>query len=972
MRAGWQAVIITGLVVAGWLTVGPHGRGFLIIHAQTVPASAPAELETVAIVPFVNLSGRASDDWIGAGIAESVAADFLSQQRFAVVAPADAISDSGASRVSENAAWAQEAEAHWLLSGSYQRLGDRLRVIARWVDVTTGVVLHTVRFDGSFDELFDLQDRIVTELLAKFNHASRSAVTTPRGADNDVAAAFPDRETLSPSASASAGGLVLGEQPNLATQQERTPHSDQTGKTNNLPAELLTRIDGPQPLEGPGTVARDNLGRLTIRAVRLELALELDGKLDEPIYQTVPPLTDFVQQEPIEGAPATEKTDAWVMFSPDTLYISARCWSTDPTRIVANEMKRDSPGLQGNETFSIVLDTFYDHRNGYNFLTNALGALLDAQITDESGFNADWNTVWDVKTDRFDGGWTVEIAIPFKSLRYRKETAQLWGINIRRRVAYKNELSFLSSVPASAGQMGLFRLSSAATLVGIEVPASSLNLELKPYGIASLKTDSVTPPVQANELNGSAGFDVKYGVTEGLTADFTVNTDFAQVEIDEQQVNLTRFSLFFPEKREFFLEGQGIFQFGGGRRISSGGSSSQRGSARAPILFFSRRIGLEDGNTVPILGGARLNGKTGPFSVGVLGVRTGKLVDSGTYPTNFFVGRLKYDVLRRSSIGGIFTRRSTSNTRSGVSQTYGVDATFSFYDNLNINTYVARNEVLTLSDDNLSYRAQLDYNADRWGIQFDRLAIGSNFNPEVGFVQRDDLRRSFAFARFSPRLPTVATIRKLSWSGGLDYITNGAGILETRLRQGRFGIEFESGDQLTVGLTDSYEFLREPFPITPGVVLPIGGYSFLNARVGLTLATQRTISGGFTIDHGDFFSGSKTSFTYFRSRVTATSQLTFEPSLSLNWVDLPEGNFTAQLVSTRATYTITPRVFLAGLLQFNSSNKSVSTNVRFRWEYQPGSELFVVYTDERATLHSQVLTLENRGFVVKFNRLFRF
>jgi len=446
------------------------------------------------------------------------------------------------------------------------------------------------------------------------------------------------------------------------------------------------------------------------------------------------------------------------------------------------------------------------------------------------------------------------------------------------------------------------------------------------------------------------------------------------VEVDEQQVNLTRFSLFFPEKREFFLEGQGIFNFGAGYEydpITSYFTGALFGGA-APALFFSRRIGLEDGQTVPILAGGRLTGKVGPYSIGLLDVQTGEEGLTGSRPTNFSVIRVRRDVLRRSAVGGMFTGRSVSAKAQGASYTYGVDGVFSFYDNLSLNTYLARTETPGLHGDDLSYQTEVDYSGDRWSLKLERLGVGANFNPEVGFLRRNDFRRTFAEVRYSPRPRSLTSVRRFLLQPSLDYITDGAGRLETRLQQLLLGAEFENGDRLFGGVTDNFEFLKRPFRIAQGVSVPVGGYSFVNTRLVYALGEQRPITGAITFDRGGFFDGRKVSVGYNRPRVNLGAQLTVEPSLSFNWITLPEATFTSGLVSTRVTYTVTPRMFVSTLVQFNSSNDSLGTNVRFRWEYQPGSELFVVYTDERDTLTPRFPALENRALVVKFNRLFRF
>ena len=877
----------------------------------------------VEIHRFDNLSGQPDDNWIGAGIAAALAAD-LAHTR---------------------------GEVRWLVRGAYQRVGDQIRITADLVRSDSGSVLTSIKVDGVLSELFGLQDRLVARVMAAIRDPGQ------RDRSDDVAAAVV---------------------PSLDGVAAARPARATVGATVDEVATAPARgiIDGPPPPVAPAVIVRDQSGRVTMRAIRLDEPLRLDGQLDERVYQTIAPVTDFIQQEPNEGAPATERTEVWVLFDGETVYVSARCWDSEPDRTVANEMRRDSYAMYGNDTFAVMLDTFYDRRNGFNFMSNPLGGLFDQTITAERTGNLDWNTVWDVQTTRFDQGWILEMAIPFKSLRYGTEVGQYWGINFQRRVAWKNETSFLTPIPAALRALGSFKVSSAATLVGLEVPTSAARFEVKPYAIADLTTNLGATPRVLNQPGGTAGFDVKYGVTQGLTADFTYNTDFAQVEVDEQQVNLTRFSLFFPEKREFFLEGQGVFNFGAGYKYDPittafGGALSQYGG-QAPVLFFSRRIGLNAGRAVPIHGGGRLTGKTGPYSIGLLNVQTGGERGAGTRATNFSVVRVKRDVLRRSAIGAMFTGRSVSAKGLGAGYAYGVDGVFSFYDNLNFNTFLAKTDTPEVRGDDLSYQAELDYSNDRLSLKVERLAVGANFNPEIGFVRRDDFRRTFVEFRYTPRPRSLRSVRRFVFIPSLDYFNDGAGLLETRLQQLLLGAEFENGDRLFTGITDNFEFLKEPFRIARDVSVPIGGYSFVNTKVVYALGEQRPVAGAITVERGGFFGGEKTSVGYNRPRVSLGAQLTVEPSLSVNYITLPEASFTSTLVSTRATYTVTPRMFVSALLQFNSSNDSLGTNIRFRWEYQPGSELFIVYTDERDTLTPRFPALENRAFVIKFNRLFRF
>ena len=742
-----------------------------------------------------------------------------------------------------------------------------------------------------------------------------------------------------------------------------------------LPAERPAILQGPAPPVAPAVVSRDTDGRATVRATRVSEPIQLDGQLDEAVYQDVQFITDFVQQLPDEGALGSERTDAWVLFDDDNIYISARCYDEAPeSEWVANEMRRDVGQLRQNDSFSLLLDTFYDRRNGKAFLVSPIGGFSDFEVSNEGGrVNIDWNTIWDSRTGRFDGGWTVEIRIPFKSLRYRSSSVQVWGLQLRRIIRRRTEASYLTPLPISAARgnsviAGLWRVSQAGSLVGLEVPAESLKLEVKPYAIGGVTTDLTAAAAVRNDPAGTAGFDVKYGVTRNLTADFTYNTDFAQVEVDEQRVNLTRFTLFFPEKREFFLESRGNFDFAQG-----GGGGDGPG---APTLFFSRRIGLQAGDAVPILAGGRLTGKVGAFDVGALNIQTDDSLVSDARSTNFTVLRIKQDILRRSTVGGIFTNRSVSLAGDGSNQAYGLDGRFAFYDDVNLQGYVAQTRTIGREGRDASYSGQFSYTGDRYGLNAGHLVIEDNFLPEIGFVRRGNMRQSSVSARFSPRPAAIDWIRRFSLSGSLDYIQMAdTRLLETRTQDASFEIQLENSDRLRVSATDRYEFLSDAFSIAPGVTLPVGGYGFRDAGVSYSFGQQRPVSGTVSIRLGRFWSGESKSLRLSRGRVEVTPQFSVEPSVSLNWVDLPQGRFATHVGRVRMNYTVSPRMFFSGLLQYNSSADIFSTNVRLRWEYSPGSELFVVYTEDRETdllMPDRWSGLRNRGFVVKLNRLLRF
>ena len=756
------------------------------------------------------------------------------------------------------------------------------------------------------------------------------------------------------------------------------------------------RIEGPPPPIPPEVINRDDVGNATVRAVRLAQPINIDGELDEPFYSTIPSITDFIQSLPDEGAAPTERTEVWITFDDTNIYVSARAWDSAPeSEWVANEMRRDTDQLRQNDTFGVVFDTYYDHRNGVMFYTNPLGALSEFQLTNEGSPNSDWNPIWDVRTGRFDGGWTVEMAIPFKSLRYRPGRVQVWGLQLRRAIRRKNEWNYLTFLPRSvvgSGAAGSFRVSMAGTLVGLEAPPASRNLEVKPYGIAGLQSERMDAGGITDDWNIDAGLDVKYGVTESLTADFTLNTDFAQVEVDEQQVNLTRFSLFFPEKREFFLEGRGIFNFapavsgGAGGGFGGGGrrGGGRRGGGGTPTLFYSRQIGLQGGEPVPILGGGRVTGKVGSFDVGVLNIQTDDH-GPGIESTNFSVLRLRRDILSRSSIGVLFENRSQSTVAEGSNQAYGVDGSFAFLENVSLVTYYAKTRTEGLTGNDESYRASFGYGGDKWGAQAQHLLVGDDFNPEIGFVQRKGFRQSSVSGRYSPRPASIGWIRKLSFDGSLGYLEKvdgriypweKAGPLESRDGQVRFQIEFENSDDFSATFNDRYENLFEDAQIS-GATIPAGRYSFRDVQLSYNFGLQRPYSGRLSLLKGDYFTGDRTSIGFSRARIEILPQLSLEPSLEFNWINFPEqeafaGQFNQHVARARVNYSLSPRMYLSGLVQYNSGSDSFSSNFRLRWEWAPGSELFVVYTEDRNTdVLDRWSELSNRGFVIKVNRLLR-
>jgi hypothetical protein len=720
-------------------------------------------------------------------------------------------------------------------------------------------------------------------------------------------------------------------------------------------------------------IGEDADGRITIRAIRYEGNVTIDGNLHEDIYSSVAPMSNFTQNIPDNGEAASEKTEVWVFYDDDNIYVTAKNYESVPEEDwVANEMRRDTFQLRTNDSFSVMLDTFLDRRNGVAFLVTPIGGFSDFAISNEGdrgrGVNFDWNIVWDSRVGRFDGGWTVEMEIPFRSLRYEPGEDQTWGIQFRRIVRRLNEATYLTELPISAALgnslvAGMWRISEAGTLNELEVPPRNFNLEIKPYGLGTVTTNRLTNPRISNDFEGEAGVDIKLGITNNLTADFTYNTDFAQVEVDERQVNLTRFNLFFPEKREFFLEGEGNFDFTQPRNLD------------IPTMFFSRRIGLEQGQIVPINAGARLTGKVGDFDIGALSIGTDGGDLNGIESTDFSVLRIKRDILSRSRIGMILTDRSESTVGNGSNQLYGIDGSFAFLDDFEISTFAAKTDTPGLSGDDKSYMGNFDYNGDRYGFTSGYVVVEDNFNPEIGFKRRDNFKQYAGSARFSPRIASSERIRRLVFEAETDsYWSADADQLETRSHELSFTTEFEEGDRFNVSISDEFEMLSQPFRIAPDVILQPGDYDFTSYEASYRWGTQRRFSGALSFRGGDFWNGSNSAIGFSSGRIELSPQLSVEPSYSYNQIKLPEGDFRTELGRVRVTYTISPRMYFGGLMQYNSTQSSFSTNFRFRWEWAPGSELFVVYSDDRDTNpfdRPDSFELRNRGWAIKINRLFQ-
>lgn len=721
------------------------------------------------------------------------------------------------------------------------------------------------------------------------------------------------------------------------------------------------RFKAPPPPEAPEVIRRGENGQATLRATRVATPLKVDGRLDEEVYRTVKSVGGFVQTIPDNGQPATQRTEAWVLFDDRFLYVSARCYDDRPqSQWLANDMRRDIATNQ--DDFGVAIDTFHDRRNGYHFYTNALARRTEQEVTNEGAqLNGDYNPVWNVRTSRFDGGWTLEMAIPFKSLRYASGRTQTWGIQMRRTIRSRNEWAFITPLPISMGNAGNMRQSTYPTLVGLETPPGGRKLEVKPYVTSSIVTDRLARTPYSNDLNGDGGLDLKIGVTQNVIVDVTARTDVAQVEADDQQVNLTRFNIAFPEKREFFLEGQNLF-------------TPPSVGANTPTLFYSRQIGLQAGRIVPIVFGARMLAKSGRTAVGAVNITTGEEAVSNARSTTFTVARVKRDILRRSFIGLLATNRSSSLTRPGQgSPMVGLDSSFGFFQNLTITGLYAKASTPGVTGPNNTYGGQYNYSHDRYGLTAGHLYVAKGFAPQVGFVARDDLRQTTVSGRFSPRPKHVPKVLQFSFTGGETYTANAANQLRTRVERAGFDVTFKDTQSIGLDLVNTRDVLERTFQIVPAVGIPAGSYDFRSVAGSYSLATGGRISGTFSASTGSFYGGTDRQ-TGYGGRMAVTSRLALEPNVTFRWTDLPRGSFTTQQYRARVFFAFSPWMFVSGLLQYNTNSHVVATNVRLRWEYTPGSELFIAYNEEQTAddPRAAVQGLRNRTLAFKINRFVRF
>jgi uncharacterized protein DUF5916/cellulose/xylan binding protein with CBM9 domain len=734
---------------------------------------------------------------------------------------------------------------------------------------------------------------------------------------------------------------------------------------------------------------------LTLRATPLADNVSpptIDGRLSDEVWGSVPPFTDFTQLDPTEGAPATERTEVRVLFDRTNVYVGIVCFDSEPGKIIVSQARRDSP-LTDVDAVVVVLDTFNDNQNAFVFGTNALGIEYDGQVAGEgqtaglstpgqasgglstsgqqrggiSAFNPNWDGDWRVKAAITERGWEAEMAIPLKTLRYAPGSDRTWGFNVMRNIRRKNEQVFLSRIPRG---FDIYRVSMAAKLTGLELPARR-DLKVIPYALASANKDYTAASDQLDR-RGDVGFDVKWGVRPSLTADFTVNTDFAQVEADDEQVNLTRFDLFFPEKRPFFLENATTFQFGAPQQID---------------LFNSRRIGLSglgsSGTPIDIIAGARLSGKLGHYNVGILNMQTAKTTDERTdrlvAPSNNFGAVRVQREVGRSTFGGAFVSRQGVGSPAGpdsFNRAYGLDANIQVSRNAKLFTFIARSDSPGAKGSDYAGRVFYSFQNNLWQASAGYSQVGDRFDSEVGFVPRKGYRRP------EYRLFLQAQPKRWPWIRRISPHTSYAGYygFDGQLQSSNhhfhyFEIQPARGGRFGLVVDRAQDRPLVPFLVYNAngrrVVIPPGLYTWYQPYGEFLSDPSAAFAGSVRIKGGGFYDGDFRSVELLGS-VRGGSRFTGSIGLTRQRIVLPGGRFTTDLVPVKASYSFTTLASLQALVQYNSQTTLLSSNIRLALLNRSGTGLFVVYNDRRDTSSFNPAEVLGRSFIVKYTRLLDF
>ncbi|MEJ2184852.1 MAG: DUF5916 domain-containing protein [Gemmatimonadota bacterium] len=730
-------------------------------------------------------------------------------------------------------------------------------------------------------------------------------------------------------------------------------------RTTRAPA---ARID-PETAPRPAARAVHVAGRGT--------AIHVDGRLDEAAWREAVPITRFVQAVPETGRAATERTEVRIVYDARNLYVGAVMHQSVPLVVPSLEQDYET---HDSDVFGIALDTYLDRRNAFMFIVNPGGAVKDGQSFDDSrDVNLAWEGVVTIETQVSDTAWTVEMAIPWTTLRFKQTAApQDWGMQLMRRIRYKNEDDYWSPLTR---RDRLHKMSRAGTLRGLAGLRQGRNLSVKPYTKVG---DEQGTQAAATGGYADTGLDVKWGLTPGLTLDLTYRTDFSQVEVDEERVNLTRFSLFFPERREFFIENSGVFTFGDvTERNYRMGSSLEDFT-----LFHSRRIGLDGGRVVPILGGGRLTGRVGAFRVGLLDMQTQPgqqhLYPGGLFATtadpaqpaeNFFVARVKRDLSGGSDIGAMMvSRQVTTGPDAGqYNRSFGVDANIRPLPNLIINSYLAAVDAPGPDTANHAGRLAVAWRDRLWDMSAFYKHVGAGFQPAVGFVRRAGVNETYGTVGIHPRVALPGTY-ELNPYVEMHYVADPGGALASRQANAGLAATMNDGGRFELKLEDRFERLDEPFAVAADATIDPGRYAFRDASITYESSGGRSLSGSVSLTSGQFFDGRRTSVgigALWRSSAHFALDLT----LDRNAIRLPAGAFDADVAGLRANLAVSRTMLASGFVQYNAAADQLVTNVRLDYIHAPLSDIFLVLVERRDLVSHAVL---DRSLALKATKLLAF
>ena len=692
-------------------------------------------------------------------------------------------------------------------------------------------------------------------------------------------------------------------------------------------------------------------------AHRTSEEINIDGVLDEPVWEDVQPIQKLYQIQPNQGEPATEQSEVRILYDDKKLYFGFIFFDSEMDKVVANDMRRDSRGLRSNDYGFLLLDTYNDRRNAVFFRFTPVGGMEDTAVSDSGGsLNTSWDIVWECRCKINENNWTVEIAIPFSQLRFEKNDVMNWGLNFGREIARKREIAAWNEAPKTYGGLAKYRTAYFGTLEGLEDISPSRPLELLPYllpgasytsGIegseGDLDLDIKYGEVQIHRANTFAflkgGLDLKYGVTPNLTADLTFNTDFAQVEADQEQVNLTRFSLFFPEQRPFFLEGASIFDVG-----------IPRPSFRRPpplLLFYSRRIGLAHGHAIPILGGGKMTGKIGPYGIGILNVLTNTFEEEETgIPeeemfseprTNYSVLRVNRDILKGSTLGGIFINKQDADL---YNRTAGLDLSYRPTREINIEGLWSRTFEADVSGNTNAFFFGGDWRTNLFRLGASYMDIGEDFNPGVGYIRRSNVRRFRGGGSYTP-WPGKFGIREIQIGPEVDLVLTQDNELETREITFDTQFEFETGDDIGVEVKNTTDHLDVGFLLQEGEI-PEGEYTFTSFQVSGRTSSSRMISGQLQVEFGEFYSGTRRGFL-IDATARPNAKLSIEPFIEFNRITLPDEEFDANAFGGRISYSFSTTLFMKLFSQWSTDRDVLSANFLVNYIYRPGSDFYLVF-----------------------------